>query len=198
MLNFVAMKPKLKVSGITDLQDGRYCAAVGINLLGFPMDRHLEGHLTPEEVKEIAGWLSGPKIIGEFGYATPDEINRSFETAGLDMISLPGDYVRDFAREIKVPKIFRYIETIPNLNEHPLLRSPNSHFMIEEVDGIDDELLEKCIVIAENPDEIWDELKKSGGKPFAFALGDYFKEKAGNIDYEKCDALMEQFAVQTS
>jgi phosphoribosylanthranilate isomerase len=50
----------VKVSNINNLSDARYCAGMGVEMLGFSMDE-----LSFEKFKEMRGWLAGVKVVGE-------------------------------------------------------------------------------------------------------------------------------------
>ena len=66
------MLPALKISGITDLHDARYCAAVGIGYLGFSIDG--PDAVSTEKLGQIKSWISGPEIVGEFEEQLPEHI----------------------------------------------------------------------------------------------------------------------------
>jgi phosphoribosylanthranilate isomerase len=54
------LKTLIKVSNINNLSDARYCAGMGVEMLGFSMD-----DLSFEKFKEMRGWLAGVKVVGE-------------------------------------------------------------------------------------------------------------------------------------
>jgi phosphoribosylanthranilate isomerase len=54
------LRTLIKVSNINNLSDARYCAGMGVEMLGFSMDE-----LSFEKFKEMRGWLAGVKIVGE-------------------------------------------------------------------------------------------------------------------------------------
>lgn len=54
------LKTTVKISNVTNLSDARYCAGMGVELIGFSMD-----DLSFEKYKEMRGWLSGVQIVGE-------------------------------------------------------------------------------------------------------------------------------------
>lgn len=54
------LKTTIKVSNINNLSDARYCAGMGVEMLGFSMDE-----LDFEKFKEMRGWLAGVQIVGE-------------------------------------------------------------------------------------------------------------------------------------
>ncbi|NVO29620.1 beta/alpha barrel domain-containing protein [Hymenobacter lapidiphilus] len=77
------------VRGINNLSDARYCAGMGADGLIFTLDPALPGAVDVATVKELAGWVAGVEIIGEFGGEIPvSEINRLVEECGLTRIVL--------------------------------------------------------------------------------------------------------------
>ena len=54
------LKTTIKVSNLNNLSDARYCAGMGVEMLGFSMD-----DLDFDKFKEMRGWLAGVQIVGE-------------------------------------------------------------------------------------------------------------------------------------
>ncbi|NVO86705.1 beta/alpha barrel domain-containing protein [Hymenobacter terrestris] len=77
------------VRGINNLSDARYCAGMGADGLIFTLDPSLPGAVDVATLKELAGWVAGVEIIGEFGGEIPvSEINRLVEECSLTRIVL--------------------------------------------------------------------------------------------------------------
>lgn len=55
----------VKVNSITNLSDARYCAGMGVEMIGFCQNETAERYLSVEKANGIAGWLVGVKIISE-------------------------------------------------------------------------------------------------------------------------------------
>ena len=62
----MALTTIVKVGNITNLSDARYCAGMGVDMLGFCFEKKSEQYIDPESYKEIIGWISGPQLVGEF------------------------------------------------------------------------------------------------------------------------------------
>jgi phosphoribosylanthranilate isomerase len=62
------LKTLVKVSGIENLSDARYCAGMGVEFLGFPL-----AQLPFEKFQEIRQWISGVEIVGELIGSTTSE-----------------------------------------------------------------------------------------------------------------------------
>lgn len=201
------MKPKLKLNHITDLHDARYCAAVGIDLLGFQLEAAEADAIAPKSVAEIMDWLSGPVGVGEFDTASPAEIQEILAVAKLDWVSLPLDYPQGQAQEVAARLIFRGPAAAINADGLAHLQGLAAAFpeaLLEfEADPEDaaiwealkaSGLLARAILRFAEPSAIYSLLEKEGHAPHAFSLGDFVEEPDGAIDYESCDDFLERFS----
>lgn len=84
----MALLTSVLVRGINNLSDARYCAGMGAERLSFLLDPALPGHLTPEAVQEISGWVSGVELIGEFDTLVPEAVNGLAQRCGLQSVLL--------------------------------------------------------------------------------------------------------------
>lgn len=62
----MALKTFVKIGGITNLSDARYCSGMYVNLLGFTLEDSSDKYISPAAFSEITGWLSGLEYAGEF------------------------------------------------------------------------------------------------------------------------------------
>jgi phosphoribosylanthranilate isomerase len=58
----MSLKAKVKVGRITNLSEARYCAGMGVDMLGFPVG---EEGLKPEQYKQMIEWVAGPEFVLE-------------------------------------------------------------------------------------------------------------------------------------
>lgn len=65
-------KPLVYVSRITNLSDARYCAGMGVDLLGYVVDPTDPDYVSPEAYQQLLGWISGPARVIETGSSLPD------------------------------------------------------------------------------------------------------------------------------
>jgi len=61
----MSLKCFVKVGNVTNLSDARYCAGMGVDLLGFPVDEQMPEYVSPEAFGAIAGWVAGVQFVGE-------------------------------------------------------------------------------------------------------------------------------------
>ena len=104
----------LLIRGINNLSDARYCAGMGADKLTFILDPALPGHLDTKTVKELAGWIAGVELIGEFDQLSAHEINAIAAECALDAVLLHRSRPADELAEIAPPV---YLELGPDFPE---------------------------------------------------------------------------------
>jgi len=87
----------VKVGNITNLSDARYCAGMGVDMMGFCIDPENKNFVNPESFQEITKWVSLPHFVGEImgsQLPIPDGYKFSFlQILDLSMLnSLSGDF----------------------------------------------------------------------------------------------------------
>lgn len=76
----------VKISNVTNLSDARYCAGMGVEMLGFSIDAELPNFVSPKKFNEIRGWLSGVSLVGETTAGDVDHIKSVLADYPLDML----------------------------------------------------------------------------------------------------------------
>ncbi len=101
--------PKLKICGITTLEDARFAAGALADYLGFVFTSESPRYIQPRNAAEISGWIEGPGKVGVFVNQHPNEVNAISERVGLNLVQLHGDESVTYAKEILAPvvKVFR-------------------------------------------------------------------------------------------
>ncbi|MDW3190904.1 MAG: hypothetical protein R8G66_00980 [Cytophagales bacterium] len=82
----MALQTFVKIGNISNLSDARYCAGMGVNILGFPLDPSSEESISHETFKEITEWISGIDLAGEFGNSSLEEIKFCVVSCDLQVI----------------------------------------------------------------------------------------------------------------
>ncbi len=106
-------RAKVKICGITRLDDGRCAASLGANFLGFNFYPSSPRYLTPEEARDIIAVLpAGVAAVGLFVNATLETIRQTLAVCPLPWVQLHGDEDADFCRRaahlgVKVIKALR-------------------------------------------------------------------------------------------
>ena len=98
-------RPRLKICGITRLEDARFCAAAGADLLGFIQHRDSPRYIDPDRIAEIVEWVYGPQTVGVFVNESASVVNEIVQRCGLSYAQLHGDETPEYCREIEVPVI---------------------------------------------------------------------------------------------
>jgi phosphoribosylanthranilate isomerase len=58
-------KPIIYVSRISNLSDARYCAGMGVDMVGFVVDPSNADYVSPARYQEMVGWIAGPARVLE-------------------------------------------------------------------------------------------------------------------------------------
>ncbi|MFD2933678.1 phosphoribosylanthranilate isomerase [Spirosoma flavum] len=84
----MALKTLVKISNVTNLSDARYCAGMGVDMLGFSMDADSPDYVSPKKFEEIRAWVAGVQIVGETTTTDPEIIEQLLETYQPDLLQV--------------------------------------------------------------------------------------------------------------
>lgn len=62
----MALSTLVKISGVNNLSEARYCAGMGAGILGFCPEPGHPDFVDIKKFREISGWVQGVKFAGEF------------------------------------------------------------------------------------------------------------------------------------
>lgn len=102
--------PKVKICGITNVEDARHAVESGADQLGLNFYKKSKRYITPKKARELVDSLPiGIEMIGVFVNEPIDDVVKTATYVGLDGIQLHGDenncYVRDLKQRTKLPVI---------------------------------------------------------------------------------------------
>ncbi|MFV1980194.1 MAG: phosphoribosylanthranilate isomerase [Rhodothermia bacterium] len=96
---------QIKICGTTNLADARYCAALGVDYLGFIQYPASPRYVEPALAQEIIEWVEGPRSVGVFVNEDPDLVNKIASDTEFDLVQLHGDETPDYCSLIEKPVI---------------------------------------------------------------------------------------------
>ena len=102
----MALRTFVKVSGVNNLSDARYCAGMGVDQLGFNIEPQHENYTDEKAFKEISDWLSGVEFVGEIEDANSSVLS-VIEGYSLNAIQVAHESQIEEANESGLPIIFK-------------------------------------------------------------------------------------------
>lgn len=96
---------KIKICGITRLEDARFSAVAGADFLGFIQHPESPRFCEPKLAREIIDWVVGPDPVGVFVNRSADEVNRIVGEVGFKLAQLHGHETPETCAAIDVPVI---------------------------------------------------------------------------------------------
>jgi phosphoribosylanthranilate isomerase len=113
---------RVKICGITNLDDARLAARLGADALGFNFYEKSVRFLTPITAAEIIRQIDEPvETVGVFVNHTIDEILNAIELASLDAVQLHGDESPGFIADLRARSSCRVIKALrvtPDFDHH--------------------------------------------------------------------------------
>ena len=76
----------VKIRGVNNLSDARYCSGMMVNVIGFNLNTNQKDGVSINSFKAITKWIQGPKIAGEFDDMELDLIRNYLTRIELDVI----------------------------------------------------------------------------------------------------------------
>lgn len=99
------MDLRLKVCGITELEDARYLAGAGVDYLGFIQHEESPRYAPPSLASDIIEWVHGPSPVGVFVNDGASQINAAVDEAGFEMAQLHGQEPPHVVEQVDCPVI---------------------------------------------------------------------------------------------
>jgi len=82
------LKTIVKISNVTNLSDARYCAGMGVEMLGFSVDESAESFVELKKFQEIRSWIAGVQIVAETTSHETEVILEKITTYQPDVIQV--------------------------------------------------------------------------------------------------------------
>jgi phosphoribosylanthranilate isomerase len=110
------LRIQVKVSGINNLAEARYCAGMGVQYIGYNIDPVSDHALQPSAIKEIQGWLSGIEPVLELGKEGTLE-NGDWLSPHELLVEIPYDRIASFTESRIFVRLtdwnFDVLKTVP-------------------------------------------------------------------------------------
>lgn len=131
----MSLRTKVKVGNITNLSDARYCAGMGVDLLGFRISE-TSGQISSVKFKEITDWISGPEFILELS-EIPSIPTPQIE--GISFIEIPSSEISNFQTAKLTQELIVSISLLDwRVYKDELLRSktPIKYLLVNDLSGM--------------------------------------------------------------
>ena len=118
----MALRTFVKVGNVTNLTDARYCAGMGVDLLGFPAIENTANYMAPKTFQEIRGWITGPQIVAEvYGLTSASQLDAVLENYRPDLIELSLSEWKLLGGHLSIPFILALSsgEEVPHFDTEP-------------------------------------------------------------------------------
>lgn len=150
----MALKTFVKVGNVTNLSDARYCAGMGVDVIGFSLTPGTKNFVPADKFSEITEWLSGVDFAGEFEGLSASEIDELTGVYNVQYIQISDPSLIKELSGRDIPLIFKVDiekgyhreEILPLLQQH---HHQVSLFLFEsEQDSFDPAILEEILVLS--------------------------------------------------
>ena len=96
---------KVKICGITNLEDARFASGALVDYLGFIFTEKSKRYIDPEKAGAIINWVEGPEKVGVFMNQPLDDVNLLAKFSGIDYVQLHGQETVEYCQLIEKPII---------------------------------------------------------------------------------------------
>ncbi len=204
-------RTKVKICGITTLEDARFVSGALAHYMGFVFYEDSPRHISPAKAGAIINWLHGPECVGVFVNQPLDDVNMIARQTGIDFVQLHGNENPDYCSLVDKPVIkaihVEEEDTASDLNARidPFLDNVEYLLFDTKVEGkwggtgeafnwsLLDEVSQGVpyfLAGGLNPDNIFEACKEV--HPYAVDVSSGLEDKPGVKDFDKVDAFMEE------
>lgn len=98
----------VKISNVTNLSDARYCAGMGVEMLGFSIDVDSSNYISPKKFEDICSWLSGVTLVAETAQTDPEIIIKALSEYPVHAVQVESPGLLNYLHgELSLPLILR-------------------------------------------------------------------------------------------
>jgi phosphoribosylanthranilate isomerase len=101
-------RTKVKICGLTTLEDARFASGALADYLGFIFYEGSPRFVEPAKAGAIINWIEGPEKVGVFVNQPLDDVNSIAKQTGIDLVQLHGNESPEYCElvELQVIKAF--------------------------------------------------------------------------------------------
>lgn len=206
----MANQTKVKICGITNLEDARFASGAMVDYLGFIFTESSPRYIDPEKAGAIVNWVEGPEKVGVFMNQPLDDVNVLAKFSGIDLVQLHGNETIEYCQLIEKPiiKVIHVGEssTKEEIETQVALYSEVADYLLFDTKAngkfggtgktFDWSLLNEIaddipffLAGGLNPENVSGAIEMV--QPFAVDLNSGVEEEPGLKDFEKIEQLME-------
>lgn len=98
----------VKISNVTNLSDARYCAGMGVEMLGFSIDEDSPNYISPKKFEEICSWLAGVQLVAESSQSDPELLLKALSEYPVHYVQVETQGLLTYLQsELNLPLILR-------------------------------------------------------------------------------------------
>ncbi|MDQ6479751.1 hypothetical protein [Dyadobacter sp. LHD-138] len=98
----------VKISNVTNLSDARYCAGMGVEMLGFSIDQDSPNYISPKKFEEICSWLAGVQLVAESSQSDPELLLKALSEYPVHYVQVETQGLLTYLQsELNLPLILR-------------------------------------------------------------------------------------------
>ena len=98
----------VKISNVTNLSDARYCAGMGVEMLGFSIDEDSPNYISPKKFEDICSWLAGVTLVAETSLTDAQHIMAALQNYPVHALQIDDPGLLSYLHsELGLPMILR-------------------------------------------------------------------------------------------
>jgi len=99
------LRTRVKICGLTTLEDARYASGAMADYLGFIFTPTSKRFIDPDQAAAIIAWTEGPEAVGVFVNQAIDDVIDIVHKTGIHLVQLHGDESVEYCSLMPVPVI---------------------------------------------------------------------------------------------
>lgn len=98
----------VKISNVTNLSDARYCAGMGVDMMGFSIDDQSPSYINPKKYQEMRTWIAGVQLVAESSETNPQILIAALTAYEVDALQVENpDHLPYLKNEFGKPLLLR-------------------------------------------------------------------------------------------